>query len=222
MYYDSIIFDLDGTLTDSGPGIMKAASLALSEIGVPCEDYESLRRFVGPPLRQTFSLFGVPDEKIEEAITIYRRHYHQGGLKFDNTPYPGILQMLKDLRVAGKKLYVATSKPEALSIEILQRFNLADCFDEIAGATLDNSRENKNDVIRYLLGKTDAALHPVMVGDTVYDVKGAADLGLPCIGVTWGYGDVREMKKAGAVAIAGSIKELKHILDRGQAPLRKC
>ena len=210
--YDSIIFDLDGTLTDSGPGIMKAASLALAELGIPCEDFEALRVFVGPPLSHSFPLFGVPQERVEEAIAIYRRHYHQGGLKFDNAPYPGIRQLLEDLRAAGKKLYVATSKPEALSVEILQRFDLDVCFDEIAGASLDHSRENKNDVIRYLLGKADSCPNPVMVGDTVYDVKGAADLQLPCIGVAWGYGDVDEMKEAGAAAVAGSMEELKQLL----------
>ena len=211
----AIIFDLDGTLTDSGPGIMKAAALTLAQLGVPCEDSERLREFVGPPLSHTFQKFGIPKERVDDAIAIYRIHYHQGGLKFDNSPYPGIDQLLRTLHEAGKKLYVGTSKPEALSIEILHRFGLDIWFDKIAGATLDHTRENKNDVLRYLLNSLEPGISAVMVGDTVYDVLGAKDLQLPCIGVTWGYGSVPSMQETGAVAIADSMDELKNLLLSG-------
>ena len=223
--FRTILFDLDGTLTDSGPGIMKAASLVLDHYRIPWET-SALRSFVGPPLSVSFEKWGVPEDEIDNAISIYRKHYHEGGLKFDNTPYPGICDLLQNLRSAGKTLYVATSKPERLSVEILEHFGMDTLFDEIAGASLDHSRENKNDVIRYLLDKAGAnpsaaaqsSVLPsppgeiVMVGDTVYDVTGAADLGLPCIGVSWGYGSAEDMKKAGALAIAGTMKELEQLL----------
>ena len=210
--YDTIIFDLDGTLTDSGPGIMKAASLALKEMGHPCEDEAALRTFVGPPLAVSFRKFGIAQERVDEAIAVYRRHYHDGGLKFENSPYPGIRKLLETLRESGKRLYVATSKPEALSREILHRFELDSYFDEIAGASMDHSRENKNEVLRYLLEKIEPDGRTVMVGDTIYDVAGAADLQLPCIGVSWGYGDICQMREAGAEAITDTMDELRTII----------
>ena len=211
--YDSILFDLDGTLTDSGPGIMRCAALAMDELHIPYEKTrDALRVFVGPPLRKTFLRFGVSEDQVEEAIRIYRVHYHQGNGKFENTPYEGIRELLAQLQEEGYALYVATSKPEALAIEILERFDLARYFTIIGGATEDHSRENKNDVIRYLLAKIGDAGHTVMVGDTKYDVEGAADLGIPCIGVAWGYGTVEEMQRAGAAGISYTMEQLHDLI----------
>ena len=213
--YDSILFDLDGTLTDSGPGIMHCAALALAELGVPCEDYNRLRVFVGPPLRVTFPQFQVPEDRVEEAIRIYRKYYHHGNGKFENSPYEGIEVLLARLLDEGYDLYVATSKPEALSIEIMDRFDLSKYFRLICGASQDSSRENKDDVIRYLLSRVKDPGKTVMVGDTVYDVRGAAALGLPCIGVSWGYGDVPSMLEAGAVGIADTMEQLHQLIAAG-------
>lgn len=209
----AILFDLDGTLTDSGEGIINCASLALRHYGIPVPDRETMRVFVGPPLRDTFYKFGVPEDKLDEAVEVYRSRYIPIG-KFENTPYPGIHDLLAKLRNEGHKLYVATSKPEQMSMDILNKFELAQYFDLLAGATLDGSRDSKADVIAYLLQQTGSDLEAVMVGDTVYDIVGAAAHSMPAIGVSWGYGNVAEMENAGAKAIAHTMDELHDLLNQ--------
>ena len=203
----TILFDLDGTLTDSGEGIIKSSALALRRFHIPVPDYDTMRQFVGPPLHETFIKFGVPDDRADEAVEIYRSRYNTIG-KFENTPYPGVYEMLQTLKNRGYRLLVATSKPEELSIEILEKFKLAGYFDRICGATLDRSRTCKEDVIAYLLNGTPDRENMVMVGDTVFDILGAASHGIPAIGVSWGYGNVEQMKQAGAVAICHTMQEL--------------
>ena len=208
----TILFDLDGTLTDSGEGIINSAIPALAYYGLPIPDRETLRVFVGPPLHKTFVEFGVPDEKADEAVEIYRRRYNTIG-KFENTPYPGIVELLETLKSHGHTLLVATSKPEELSVEILEKFDLARFFDRICGASLDRSRTCKEDVIAYLLEQNGCAEQMVMVGDTHYDIEGAHAHGIPAIGVAWGYGTVQDMEKAGADAIAYTMDELLQLLE---------
>ena len=207
----SIFFDLDGTLTDSGVGIINCAAFALEKLGLPIPDNTTMRQFVGPPLRDTFVKFGVPADKAEEAVALYRSRYMPIG-KFENNPYPGIQELLEKLRSEGHRLYVATSKPETLSIEILTHFDLARYFDRICGATLDGSRDEKDKVIAYLLTQIPKSDSILMVGDTAFDVLGAAAHGIATIGVSWGYGEVADMEKAGAKAIAYSMDELLRLL----------
>ena len=207
----TILFDLDGTLTDSGEGIINCATLALEHFGLPVPDRDAMRVFVGPPLRDTFFKFGVPADKLDEAVAVYRSRYIPIG-KFENTPYPGIHETLAALKNAGHTLYVATSKPEEMSKEILQKFELAQYFDLICGATFDGSRDSKESVIAYLLEQAGGVSNAVMVGDTVFDIVGAAAHGMPGIGVSWGYGNVQEMVDAGAAAIAHSMEELLSLL----------
>lgn len=208
----SILFDLDGTLTDSGEGIMNCAALALERFGIPIPPRDALRVFIGPPLHDTFRQFGVPEDQVDEAIRIYRSRYVPIG-KFENTPYPGIRELLEQLRARGHRLFVATSKPEDMSVEILEHFDLAHFFDRICGASLDRSRSSKDAVIAYLLQQHGTEEPMVMVGDTVFDILGAAAHGIPAVGVAWGYGSVEEMKKAGAAAIAATMDELLSILQ---------
>lgn len=207
----TILFDLDGTLTDSGEGIMNSAALALEHYGIPVPEREKMRVFVGPPLHETFVKFGIPDEEADNAVEVYRSRYNTIG-KFENFPYPGIPQMLAQLQAAGHTLLVATSKPEALSIEILEHFDLAKYFHRICGASLDRSRSSKEDVIAYLLQECSTTEDIIMVGDTAFDVLGAKAHGIPCIGVSWGYGKVSDMCSAGAAAIAQTVNELKEML----------
>lgn len=208
-----ILFDLDGTLTDSGEGIMNCAKLALEHYGLPIPSEAELRTFVGPPLHESFIRFGVPAEEAENAIKIYRSRYLTVG-KFENFPYPGILEMLGALKEAGHKLYVATSKPENTSVEILEHFGLAQYFDLICGASMDLSRNSKADVIAYLLDKTGHVENTVMVGDTAFDVIGAKAHGIATIGVAWGYGKVEDMENAGAAAIVHTAQELLMLLQK--------
>ena len=209
----TVLFDLDGTLTDSGEGIINCAKLALETMGLPIPAYEDLRTFVGPPLNESFQRYGVPADKVEEAIRIYRSRYVPTGM-FENTPYPGIRELLEALKLEGYTLYVATSKPEAMSVTILERFGLAPYFQRICGASTDSSRNTKDAVIAYLLEQSGAKEDMVMVGDTKYDVLGAKAHGIPAIGVSWGYGSVTEMREAGAVGIADSMAELLDLIRK--------
>lgn len=205
------LFDLDGTLTDSGEGIINCAWLALKHFGIPLPDRETMRVFVGPPLRDSFLRFGVPEEDVETAIEIYRSRYVPTGM-FENTPYPGIHSLLAALKAAGVRLLVATAKPEEMAVAILKKFNLDGYFEMICGASMDSSRDSKDKVIAYLLEKTGGGEDYVMVGDTAYDVEGAAVNGIPTIGVAWGYGKVEDMEAAGAQAIAYSPADLLELL----------
>ena len=197
----AIFFDLDGTLTDSGPGILNCVEPALAHFGIQVPDREALRVFIGPPLRESFARFGVPADRLEEAIG-----------KFENSPYPGIESLLQQLKEEGFALFVATSKPQVTATEILEHFNLARYFDSICGASLDAGRESKEDVITYLLAQIGTPDQVTMVGDTAYDVVGARAHGIDTIGVTWGYGTREDMAAAGAVALAETPQELHRLL----------
>ena len=209
----TILFDLDGTLTDSGEGIINCASLALERLGLPVPDRHAMRVFVGPPLHDTFMKFGVRKDQVDEAIAIFRERYFRIG-KFENFPYPGIPELLARLRELGYTLYIATSKPETLALEVTTHFDIAKYFDLICGATLDSSRVNKEDVIAYLMDICGGADNAVMVGDTHYDVIGAKAHGIDTIGVSWGYGTVESMENAGAVAIAHTPEQLLQLITR--------
>ena len=209
----AIFFDLDGTLTDSGEGIINCAMLALQHFGLPVPSREEMRVFVGPPLDQTFIKFGVPADQTDKAIGVYRSRYIPIG-KFENFPYPGIREALQTLKSQGHRLFVATSKPEQMSVEILEKFGLAEYFEKICGATMDGKRSHKADVIAYLLSQVDDLSQAIMVGDTSFDVIGAKAHGIPTIGVSWGYGEVADMENAGALAIAHSMEELVALLNQ--------
>ena len=209
----TILFDLDGTLTDSGEGIIKSAAMVLEKYGLPVPEYDAMRVFVGPPLHETFVKFGIRPEDADAAVELYRTRYSTVG-KFENFPYPGIREMLEQLKSQGHTLYVATSKPESMSIEIMEHFDLAKYFDIICGATFDRSRSEKSDVIAHLLKQAGGAENAIMVGDTVFDVTGAAHHGIPTIGVAWGYGKVADMEKAGAIAIAADPDHLLELLNK--------
>lgn len=207
----SVIFDLDGTLTDSGEGITKCVRLALEHFGIPVKNLDDLRFFVGPPLRDSFVKAGVPEDKVEEAVAVYRSRYTNVGL-FENTPYSGIRELLEKLTALGYRLFVATSKPEEMAVRVLKKFDLFRYFEKICGATMDKSRDSKSAVIAYLLAECSNGENAIMVGDTAFDVIGAAEHKIPTIGVSWGYGNAEEMKEAGAVSIANTPDELYFLL----------
>ena len=209
----TILFDLDGTLTDSGEGIINCVIYALERFGLPIPSRDSLRYFVGPPLHESFIKQGVPAERAEEAVAIYRERYIPIGM-FENSPYSGVRELLNKLKADGHSLYVASSKPEWMCVQILEHFDLAKYFTQICGATIDTSRTNKEAVIAYLIHKNGRTDNMVMVGDTKFDVIGAKIHGIPCIGVSWGYGTVTEMRDAGAAFIADSMRQLELLLTQ--------
>ena len=190
---------------------MNCAKLALEHYGLPIPSEAELRTFVGPPLHDSFVRFGVPEEEADNAIKIYRSRYIPIG-KFENHPYEGVREVLEKLKDLRHTLYVATSKPESMSVEILEHFDLAKYFDIIAGASFDRSRSSKEDVIAYLLNQCGDYDEKVMVGDTAFDVIGAKMHGIPTVGVSWGYGKVEDMDKAGAISIAYTMDELFNML----------
>ncbi|MBE6918504.1 MAG: HAD family hydrolase [Ruminococcaceae bacterium] len=207
MTYTTILFDLDGTLVDSGEGVLKCAELALRHFDLPIPTPEEMRTFVGPPLRDSFLRFGCTEEMAQEAIAVYRRRYTTVG-KFELFVYPGIEKLLQNLTAAGCKLYVATSKPETVSVEILQHLGLARYFTYIAGADQDKGRSTKSEVIAHLLAQVGSLDGALMVGDTAYDVIGSAQHGIPCAGVSWGYGTLESIEAAHPAAIVHSTEEL--------------
>ena len=213
MFKKTFLFDLDGTLTDSGEGIMKSAATTLDHYGIAYNGWESLREFVGPPLHETFIKYGIANEQADDAVEVYRSRYNTIG-KFENHPYDGIPELLAKLRTEGYQLLVATSKPEKISVEIMEKFEIAKYFHQICGATEDRSRTNKEDVIDYLLKENETADEIIMVGDTTFDIIGAAAHNIPSIGVAWGYGKVQDMVDAGAAAIAYTPEELYALLTK--------
>ena len=213
MMQKAIFFDLDGTLTDSGEGIINCAILALEHFGLPVPSREEMGVFVGPPLDETFVKFGVPKDKTQEAIDVFRSRYLVVG-KFENAPYPGIHQLLETLKNQGHRLFVATSKPEITALEVLEKFELTQYFEMICGAMMDGSRVHKADVISYLLGQVGDLEQILMVGDTEFDVIGAAKHGIKTIGVSWGYGKAADMEKAGAIGIAHTMEQLNELINQ--------
>ena len=208
-----VYFDLDGTLTDSGEGIMNCAAKTLMEFGITPPDAEGLRAFVGPPLRDSFPEYGVPEDRVEEAVATYRRFYVPDGM-FQNHPSPGIYALLSKLKNAGYRLFVATSKPEFMAQAILEKFELRDYFEDVCGAVLNGNRDSKEQILDELHRRYPDITEAVMVGDTVYDILGAAAHNLPAIGVSWGFGTVSEMQEAGAAAIAYTMDELYDLITK--------
>ena len=204
--YDSILFDLDGTLTDSGPGIMRCVRTVLDHYGIPVDHPDDLRVFVGPPLVKTFFEWGVPKDEGDNALALYRKDYNVTGL-FENSVYEGVEDMLRRLKQEGFRLFVATSKPENTARTVLEHFGLDGYFEYIGGAGMDETRLTKEEVIEYILSRKNIG-RAVMAGDTEYDVTGAKKFGIETIGVSWGYGQKEAMIKAGAVYMIDSPEEI--------------
>lgn len=210
MTYTHIFFDLDGTLTDPGLGITNSVMYALERFGIRVADRRELYRFIGPPLVDSFMRyynFSAADARA--AVDVYREYFADKGI-FENEVYPGIPALLARLRAGGLKLVMATSKPEAFAVRIAEHFRIAEYFDCIAGAAMDETRTQKWEVIEYALdrcGVTDRAA-VLMVGDREHDVLGAARCGLSCLGVLYGYGSREELERSGACALADTVESV--------------
>ena len=212
--YDVILFDLDGTLTDSGLGITNSVKYALEKEGITVNDRSELFCFIGPPLVESFQKFyGFSPEKALEITHVYREYYSEKGI-FENEVYGGIEELLKKLKENGKRIVVATSKPELFARKILDHFSLSQYFEYIAGSNMNETRTGKSEVIEYALescGVTDPE-KVIMVGDREHDILGAKKIGTASIGVLWGYGSREELEKAGADYIAQTPDEVFNIV----------
>lgn len=208
--FQSILFDLDGTLTDAAPGITNSVKYALSKFGIDETDDNKLRKFLGPPLISSFmEFYGFSKEKAQKAVEYYREYFVPHGI-FENEVYSGIPKLLQKLKADGKTLIIATSKPETFAVQIAEHFEIDSYFDLIAGSNLDNTRSKKAQVIEYALetlGILDRA-HAVMIGDREHDIKGAKKTGLRSIGVLYGYASPGELENAGADFTANSPEEI--------------
>ena len=209
-----VLFDLDGTLTDPALGITNSIMHALSKMGREIPPRESLYCFIGPPLIPAFMRFlGMSEEEAKRALVYYREYFSERGL-FENTPYDGIAGALSELKSRGYRLTVATSKPEVFAVRIAEKFGLDTYFECICGATLDETRTKKADVIEYALGQLGAVAEEcIMIGDRHHDVDGARALGMKSIGVRWGYGSRDELTEAGADAIAEAVADVVDLVE---------
>lgn len=218
MKYTNIIFDLDGTITEPQQGITNGFMYALSKLGIEVESRESFFKFIGPPLRETFSEnYGFDDAKTEQAVKYFREYYNETGVN-ENLIMDGMDLAIKTLKESGCRLFVATSKPEPQAKIIISNFGLDIYFDMIAGASFDGTRDKKEDVLDYLLtsvGIKDKQAEldkTIMVGDRMFDIIGANVFELASVGVLFGYGSEAELEKAGATYLAKSSEDLVDII----------
>ena len=209
----TIFFDLDGTLTDSAPGIIHSVQYALKKYGIEAEEND-LRSFIGPPLVHSFQeRFGFEHDKALEAVAYYREYFTAGGM-FENSVYPGVEEMLQKLKEDGLMLAVATSKPELFSKQILEHFALTRYFDFIGGAAMDETRTTKVEVLSYALQELQVdPAKAVMIGDRENDMEAASLLGTESIGVLYGYGSKEELANAGAKVFAETPMDICRIIS---------
>lgn len=212
----TILFDLDGTLTDPAEGITKSVAYALEAFGICVEDRARLYPFIGPPLSESFrDFYGFSPEQAQQAIAKYREYFAEQGI-FENVPYPGVHQALAALKAGGKRLLVATSKPTVYARRILEHFDLLPYFDFVGGSDMEGKRGKKGQVIACTLGEagvTDPG-QAWMVGDRMHDVLGARENGLECAGVLYGYGSREELQQAGAALLLETVEDLKLLAQR--------
>lgn len=210
----NVLLDLDGTLTDPREGIVGCIKYALNELAHGCPGDSELSRYIGPPLQETFSVLlrSTDPARINTAVALYRARFAVTGM-FENSVYPGITEALSDLQELGAVLYVATSKPQAYAVKIVEHFGLREFFRAVYGSELDGTRSSKADLIAHIL-KTES-LSPAstcMVGDRLHDVVGAKANSVFPVGVLWGYGSRDELVSAGAAALCESPATLHPVL----------
>lgn len=213
--YQYILFDLDGTLTDSKIGITSCVQYALHKLGIEEPDLDELEPFIGPPLTDSFrEFYGFDDETVQQAVIYYRERFSTVGL-FENDIYPGIAQMLERLKQAERRLAVASSKPTVFVKQILEHFEILSYFDVIVGSELDGTRAKKEEVVEEALRQLLCGGNGhdiVMVGDRKFDVEGAKAYGIDSIGVAYGYAACGELEEAGADVIVETVEELEKAL----------
>lgn len=217
MKYDTVIFDLDGTLTESEPGITKSVQYALEQMNRPPLDAATLRRFIGPPLRESFiAVAGMAEDEADEAVRIYRERFSTVGW-MENSVYEGIAPLLRALKAGGAYVAIATGKPEVFSRKIIDYFGLAPYIDRLEAITLSDHHADKVALVRRAL--PERFERACMVGDRAGDMEGALGNGIDGIGALYGYGTREELENAGARFIAASVNALRDILlDAGDAP----
>jgi len=209
----SILFDLDGTLTDSGPGITKGVQYALKKFNINITDLTSLRRFIGPPLTDSFSKYYQFDlNKANQALQYYREYYSEIGI-FENNIYYGINELLGELQSKNISLYIATSKPTIYARKVCDYFDISKYFVDIQGSDLNENLSNKTKIIKLVMQKNKLINdETIMIGDREHDVIGAKNNNIKCIGVGYGYGSENELLESGAFLYVNNVDELAEII----------
>lgn len=212
----AVLFDLDGTLIDSSEGITKSVQYTLDYYGIEECDLKKLRCFIGPPLKLSFmNHYNFTEEKAIEAVAKYRERYQPIGI-YECNLYPGVEQCIRELKNKGYLIGMASSKPEVSCRKILEHFNIIDLFDDVVGATFDGKIDTKEEVLNEVMrrwkhiDKNDMCL----IGDTLFDVEGANQVGIKTVGVSFGFGDISEMKEAGVVTICDSMDEVIEAVEK--------
>ena len=207
-----VLFDFDGTVYDTADGITKSIRWALNKRGMDAE-LQELRKFVGPPLAEKFmEVYGFGEKDALEMVRVFRERYAPVGI-FESAPFPGIRELLLSLKAAGLVTGVATSKPQNMAEELIERSGLTDCFDIVVGSFIGPNNDKKWEILTRAMEALGASKEDtVLVGDTKYDVAGAKICGIPSIGVRWGYASPGELEEAGADIIFDSMKELEEFL----------
>lgn len=212
--YKTVLFDLDGTLTDPGIGITNSVMYALDKFGIKVEDRTSLYKFIGPPLKESYAkYYHFSDEEVNRAVVYYREYFSEKGI-FENILYDGIAEVLDRIKSSGRKIILATSKPDKFAIQILEHFGIDQYFDFVAAATMDETRTGKAEVISYAIESCNITdlRSTVMVGDRENDILGAKAFGIDSIGVLYGYGSREELQSAGAAYLADSVADIINFL----------
>ncbi len=212
--YELILFDLDGTLTNPAEGITNSVEYALKKMSVTVENKKDLNKFIGPPLLESFeNYFNFTKDESLQALGFYREYFKSKGI-LENFLYDGIRELLQILVNSGKRLCVATSKPEPFANSILAHFDLLKYFEFVAGSNLDGTRAKKNEVIEYALNKCSFSdkTKVIMIGDREHDIIGANKCDVASIGVLFGYGSREELEAAGAAYIADTVSDVEKIL----------
>lgn len=208
--FSTAIFDLDGTIADTGEGIVNSVKYALAKFGIEESSTEKLHKFIGPPLTVSFGeLYDLKGDQALTAVRYYREYYSEKGID-ENTLYDGIETLLDRIKKSGRKIILATCKPEQFAIHILRSHGIDKYFDLIAGATMDTTRITKTAVLSYALASLDTQdrANAVMIGDRKFDILGAKEFNIPTIAVTYGYGSKKELIEAGAKYISNSVEEI--------------
>lgn len=212
----AILFDLDGTLIDSSEGITKSTQYALAHYGIIENDLSKFYKFIGPPLVASFKkYYDFPEEQAVEAVAVYRERYNKIGL-FECSLYPGVRECIERLKKDGYLIGMASSKPEESCRRILDHFGILELFDDVVGATFDGRIDTKEEVLNEVLRRWSDVPKDEMclIGDTMFDVEGANKVGVRSVAVTFGFGDVEQMIKAGAVAVCEEMSCLPEIIEK--------
>lgn len=210
----AILFDLDGTLIDSSEGITKSTQYALAHYGIIENDLSKFYKFIGPPLVASFKkYYDFPEEQAVEAVAVYRERYNKIGL-FECSLYPGVRECIEKLKAQGYLIGMASSKPEVSCCRILEHFGILELFDDVVGATFDGRIDTKEEVLNEVMRRWSDVPKDEMclIGDTMFDVEGANQVGIRTVAVTFGFGNVQEMVEAGAVAVCDGMEELPEIV----------